>query len=169
MAAAFWMLSAPAAVADISRFAGEYSGSVDIVKPDGASAPRDMSVNIRETRKGFAVRWTSVTTKEDGRRKEKTYEIEFQPSGREGIYAAAMERNVFGHEVQMDPMEGDPYVWGRITGDTLTVFSMFIAPNGDYEMQQYDRTLVEGGLELTFTSHRNGRPTRQLSTFLKRH
>lgn len=169
LAAGLLMLAAiPGFAAGISQFTGEYSGSVDLVKEDGDTDPRDMSVVIREMKKGFTIKWTSTTEKDDGRRKTKTYEIEFRKTGRNGIYSAAMTRNVFGHSVPLDPMEGEPFVWGRITGDTLTVFSLFIHPNGDYEMQQYDRTLAEGGLNLVYSSRLNGEPRRQLSTFLKR-
>ncbi|KAE9628673.1 hypothetical protein [Parasedimentitalea maritima] len=162
------VLSGQSAIADISRFVGEYSGRAEVETRAGDTANRDMSVVIKETANGYAVLWTSTTEKEDGRRKTKSYEIEFQPTDRDGVYAAAMKRNVFGHTEQLDPMKGEPYVWSRITGDTLTVFSMFVAPNGDYEMQQYDRTLAEGGLQLDFNSHRNGIPTRFISTFLSR-
>lgn len=154
------------ALADISRFTGRYYGSVEIVKTDGDTDPRDMNVEIREMRKGFTLKWTSTTEKDDGRRKTKAYEIEFLPSGRDGVFSAAMTRNVFGHSVPLNPMEGEPFVWGRITGDTLTVFSLFIHPNGDYEMQQYDRTLAGGGLDLVYISRLNGEPQRRLRTFL---
>ncbi|KIC11421.1 hypothetical protein RA19_07575 [Leisingera sp. ANG-M1] len=156
------------ALADVARFAGEYTGSVDIVKADGDTDPRDMSVEIRETRKGFTLRWTATTEKDDGRKKTKSYEVEFVPSGRDGVFSAAMTRNVFGHAVPLNPMEGEPFVWGRLTNGTLTVFSLFIHPNGDYEMQQYDRTLAEGGLNLVYSSRLNGEPKRQLETFLAR-
>ncbi|UWQ34393.1 hypothetical protein K3555_07890 [Leisingera sp. M527] len=154
--------------AGISQFAGEYSGSVDVVKTDGDTDPRDMSVIIHEMKKGFTIKWTSTTEKDDGSKKTKTYEIEFQKSGRNGVYSAAMTRNVFGHAVPLNPMEGEPFVWGRLTGDTLTVFSLFIHPNGDYEMQQYDRTLADGGLDLVYISRLNGEPRRRLETFLAR-
>ena len=51
---------------------------------------------------------------------------------------------------------------------TLTVFSLYVAENGDYLMQQYDRTLADGGLELDFSLHRNGMPSRKVSSFLTR-
>ena len=161
-------LSGQIAFADMSRFVGEYSGRAEVETRAGDISLRDMSVVIRETKIGYSVTWTSTTEKSDGRRKVKSYQIEFQPTERDGVFSAAMKRNVFGHTEQLDPMKGEPYVWSRITGDTLTVFSMFVAPNGDYEMQQYDRTLVEGGLQLNFNSHRNGIPTRFISTFLSR-
>lgn len=168
MLCAVLLLLAQAARADIAPFVGSYTGSVEITHEDGESELRDMSVTIGKTKKGFTVKWRTVTVKKGGERKAKTYEISFVDSDRSGIFSAAMEQNVFGHSVQMDPMKGDPYVWSRIAGDTFTVFSMFIAPNGDYEMQQYDRTLVDGGLNLKYVVHRNGEPTRSLSTFLKR-
>jgi len=161
-------LTAQGAVADISRFVGEYVGRAEISTADGGTAPRDMNVVIREAGYGYSVAWTSTTQKDDGRRKVKSYEIEFQQTDRDGVFSAAMKRNVFGHTAQLDPMKGEPYVWSRITDDTLTVFSMFVAPNGDYEMQQYDRTLAEGGLQLDFSSNRNGQPSRVISTFLTR-
>ncbi|WP_264213370.1 hypothetical protein [Leisingera thetidis] len=154
------------ALADISRFAGKYTGSVEIVKDDGDTDPRDMSVEIRAMKKGFTIKWTATTEKDDGRRKTKAYEVEFLPSGRNGVFSAAMTRNVFGHSVPLNPMEGEPFVWGRITNGTLTVFSLFIHPNGDYEMQQYDRTLADGGLDLVYISRLNGKPRRELATFL---
>jgi len=161
-------LTGQAAFADVSRFVGNYSGTAEVETRAGDMASRDMSVVIRDTSNGYIVGWSSTTEKDDGRRKTKSYEIEFQPTDRVGVFSAAMKRNVFGHTEQLDPMKGEPYVWSRITGDTLTVFSMFVAPNGDYEMQQYDRTLAEGGLQLDFNSHRNGIPTRFISTFLSR-
>lgn len=164
----FLIFAPPAVAHDVSDFYGSYAGSVEVRGTDGTVETRDVSVEISEIRYGFQVRWRSVTEKENGRLKEKTYEVDFKPSDRSGIYAAAMQRNVFGHEVQQDPMKGEPYVWARLTGDTLTVFSLFITENGDYEMQQYDRSLTPDGLHLVFTSHRNGRPLRSVETELLR-
>lgn len=166
--AAYALAPFAALAADLSQFVGTYRGSVEVPRADGGADDRDMSVNIRLTKEGFLLGWTSTTEKQDGRRKTKTYQIEFHPSARDGVFSAAMKRNVFGHQVPLDPMAGEPFVWGRLTGETLTVFSLFIHPNGDYEMQQYDRTLAEGGLDLVYVARLNGEPRRQLSTFLRR-
>lgn len=159
---------ARASAHEISDFTGHYSGSAEVKQSDGTRDLRDLSVVISERTNGFEVQWSTVTEKEDGRRKEKSYTVEFIRSDRRGIFSAAMHRNVFGHEVQQDPMKGQPYVWARLTGDTLTVFSMFIHQNGDYEMQQYDRSLTEEGLTLVFQTHRNGQPVRQIEAELLR-
>lgn len=162
------LLTLPAHAASISKFVGEYTGTARVVSADGTRPHRNMNVVIKENKKGFTVQWTSTTIKPDGRVKEKSYSINFTPSDREGIYAAAMEQNLFGQSVQLDPMKGEPYVWGRISGDTLSVFSLFVDDTGGYEMQQYDRTLAEGGLQLEFSLSRNGEVLRTVSAFLKR-
>lgn len=168
MAAAL-LLAMPAAGADIAPFVGSYSGSAEIQRADGSTEPRDMSVEISARKKGgFRVAWTTVTHKPSGRSKTKSYEVEFLPTDREGIFSAAMEVNVFGHAVQLDPMKGEPYVWGRIRGDTLTVYSLHVDDEGGWEMQQFDRTLAEGGLQLQFTAVRDGETQRSVETFLKR-
>ncbi len=154
--------------ADITPFVGDYTGSAEVVDADGTATPRDMSVSIHETRQGFNVSWSTTTYKADGRIKDEKYSVDFQPSARSHVFSAAMKRNVFGHEVPLDPMAGEPFVWGRIEGDTLTVFSLFIDEHGGYELQQFDRTLAEGGLNLSFSRFRNGEKSRSVETFLKK-
>ena len=164
----FLLLTPLAALAeDITPFVGSYSGSAEFIE-DGETKQRDMSVRITETNEGFTVSWTSVTYKPDGRTKEKTHTVEFVPSPRENIYASAMKVNVFGKPEPLNPLQGEPYVWSRFDGTTLTVFSLFINEMGDYEMQEYHRTLVEGGLNLNFKRFNAGKQQRAIETFLKR-
>lgn len=166
----FWAIlaSLPAHAANIEPFVGSYVGSANVVYDDGTEAPRDMSVSIKKLKDGFNVSWTTTTHKADGRIKEQKFSIDFKESNRPDVFSAAMKRNVFGHEVPLDPMQGEPFVWGRIEGDTLTVFSLFIGETGDYELQQYDRTLAEGGLDLSFSRFRNGVKSRSVETFLEK-
>ncbi|MDA7964177.1 hypothetical protein [Ruegeria sp.] len=168
--AMLWLaaLSMQAVAAGIDAFFGDYVGSANVVDADGTETPRDMSVSIHETKDGFNVSWTTTTYKLDGRVKDEKFSVDFQPSVRPDVYSAAMKRNVFGHEVQLDPMKGEPFVWGRIEGDTLTVFSLFIDANGGYELQQFDRTLADGGLDLSFSRFRNGVKSRSVETFLQK-
>ena len=156
-----------AAAAEISDFVGSYLGHAEI--SSGADVhQRDLSVEISETKGGFQVDWTTVTYRADGRVKEAAYSINFVPSDRDDVFAAAMRKNMFGHEVQMDPMKGEPYVWARIIDDTMTVFSLFVDDEGGYEIQEFNRTLAEEGLELDFLSVRNGAVRRRIETMLTR-
>lgn len=163
-----FILFAQMSLADASAFVGNYSGSADVVSADGSSHKRDMSVEISLTDDGFNVSWTSVSYKSDGRVKERSYSIDFIPTDRPQVFAAAQKKDVFGHLVQLDPMKGEPFIWARIIADTMTVYSLFVNEDGGYEMQQYDRTLTEGGLQLEFSRVRDGQHKKSVSTLLTR-
>ena len=139
----------------ISAFIGEYEGR-SISSTEGGLSKRDLSVSIQSKGKGFTLKWTTVTHKADGTTKTKSYDIDFRPSGRQSIFASAMRRDKFGGAVPLDPLRGDPYVWARIHGATLTVHALLITEDGSYEMQTYDRTLSETGLDLSFLRIRGG-------------
>ncbi len=156
------------AQAPLEAFLGDFAGSAEVETYDGQTAHRDMSVAILPGDDGgFLLKW-STTTWREGRGKQKSYAIEFKATDRSGVFAAGMRRNVFGHAVPLDPMKGEPYVWARIEGETLTVFSLFVQAAGGYEMQQFDRTLASGGLKLEFKRSGTGIPTRTIPTFLER-
>jgi len=161
------LAAAQASAADFEQFVGSYHGSAQ-VDSGGTSQKRDMSVTITSAGKGFEVNWKSISHRADGRVKEKEYAINFLPTPRDGIYASAMGVDVFGNPTPLDPMKGDPYVWGRIAGDTLTVFSLLIDQNGGYEMQEYNRTLAAGGLDLDYQRIRNGEKLKRIRVFLKK-
>lgn len=169
MIAGLFFMLAGASLANgsvIKAFEGTYSGSAEVNYADGTTANRDMSVKISQTKEGFEVAWSTTSIRANGTINEKDYLIEFVPSDRAGVFSAAMERNVFGHEVQLNPMKGEPFVWARVKDATLSVFSLFVDEAGDYELQQFDRTLIDGGLQLEFRAVRNGAVTRSVDTFL---
>ena len=151
----------------IDRFVGSYAGQAEFVEA-GESRKRDMSTVIEKTKEAFRITWTSVTYKSDGRTKSKTYTIDFVPSQRDNIYQAAMKSNLFGKAVPLDPLAGEPFVWARLEGDTFSVYSLFINEIGEYEIQEFHRTLVEGGLDLVFQRVRDGEAEREIRTKLLR-
>ena len=161
------LVASAAQAQSITPFVGNYIGTAE-VEIDGTVKQRDLSVRIEEDDPGFSVEWSTVTYRDDGGSKAKSYSVSFLPSDREGIFGAAMKNNVFGKAVPLDPMKGEPYVWGRIEGETLTVYSLHVHDRGGYDLQQFDRTLAEGGLQLDFKSVRNGEVWREISAFLKR-
>lgn len=159
--------SSGSSAAEIDPFIGSYTGSAN-VESDGETSLRDMNVIIAATRNGYEVTWTTITHKTEGQIKEKQYSIEFLLTSREGIFSSAMKSNLFGNKIPLNPMEGDPYVWSRITGKTFTVFALHIAEDGGYEMQEYNRTLISGGLDLEYQRIRNGVRLRSIKAFLKK-
>ena len=161
------LLPALAFAAPIGAFVGSYVGETDGTL-DGETAPRDLSTTIALTEDGFSVTWTSVVYRRDGRRTEKTYTIEFLPSQRDGIYGSAMKVNVFGKQVPLDPLQGEPFVWARLEDDTLSVFSLIITEDGEYHLQEYHRTLADGGLELLFRRLTRGEQQREVRAYLEK-
>ena len=161
-----WAL--PGQAVQIKDFDGTYSGRAKVEDAAGEMSVRDLTVEIASRGDSFTLTWTTVSYRLDGRVKESSYTIDFVPSERDSVFAAAMGKNVFGHSVQLDPMKGDPYVWGHLDGATLTVYSMFIGDHGGYEIQEYRRTLVEGGLELELKRFRNGTQLKTVEAFLAR-
>jgi hypothetical protein len=141
--------------APIEAFYGTYEGKASSDEKRDSSV-RDISVSIQPHDRGFTVGWS--TTKAGGN--VKSYSIDFETTRRPEIYGSAMRRNKFGDSVPLDPLDGDPYVWARITGRTLTVYALIITPEGSYEMQVYHRTLSEKGLDLEFYRYLEGKPVR---------
>lgn len=155
------------ATAEIDPFIGNYTGSAN-VESGGETGLRDMNVDIAATKDGYEVTWTTIAHKADGQIKEKQYNIQFLATPRDGIFTSAMRSDVFGNQIPLNPMEGVPYVWSRITGTTFTVYALHIAEDGGYEMQEYNRTLRSGGLDLDYHRIRNGEKLKSIKAFLKK-
>ena len=149
------------------KFMGEYEGEGSSVT-EPSLRKRDLKVTISPTEDGFQVAWVSVTRRASGKIKRSAYAINFKPSKRDHIYSAAMRTDMFGNQVPLDPMRGDPYVWARIDGDTLFVYQMLINEKGGYEMQVYERTFTATGLDLTYSRVRDGEVLRTITGKLKR-
>ena len=156
-------LAGPAMAADaIEAFYGTYVGQA-VLEKNGEVSKRDLNVVIKPFRKGFTVEWTTVSQKKGGETKRASYNINFRPTKRDGIYESAMKINKFGKGVPLDPIKGDPYVWARLENKTLTVYAMIITDEGGFEMQTYVRTLTSDGMKLEFSRVRDGVPLRKIS------
>lgn len=161
------LFAGPLLAATIDQFEGSYEGTAEF-EYEGEVQRRDMSTEISMTKDGFMVSWTSVSYKNDGRAKAKTYRIEFVPSGRDDIYKSAMAKNLFGKATPLDPLAGEPFVWARLEDETLTVFSLYIDELGEYEVQEFHRTLIDGGLDLVFRRIDSKAIVKEIRTVLRR-
>ncbi len=143
---------APPPAVGIEAFFGSYEGR-GTGSTDDHATDRDLAVTIGPAADGgFVVSWsTAVRGEVGGSEKRKAYSIGFQPTQRPGVYSSAMRANVFGEKVPMDPFKGDPFVWARLSGTTLSVYALIILDDGGYDLQIYDRTLTPEGLDLAFS------------------
>ena len=151
----------------IEEFFGKYVGRTVSAVGEGLSQ-RDLNVEIKKHKNGFTLDWSTVSRRDDGTTRSKSYSINFVPTKREGIFGSAMRNNVFGGAEPLDPLKGDPYVWAGIRGDTLIVHAMLITDDGGYEMQVYERTLTPEGLFLKFWRNRDGVQSRYVTGTLTR-
>lgn len=164
----FAWAAGPARARDvIEPFYGQYLGKTS-GKCDPKAAPRNLDVIIRPYKRGFTVEWTTTIHKPSGKIKQANFSINFKSMGRGGLYRSAMRVNAFGQEVPHDPLKGAPYIWGVLSGKVLTVHSLMIFANGDYEIQTYKRSLTQGGMDVVFSRIHNGERQRNLCASLKR-
>ena len=63
---------------------------------------------------------------------------------------------------------GEPFIWARIVGPTLSVYAMFVTNVGGHDMQIYERTLTEVGIQLKIQRLRDETPYRVVTGTLKK-
>lgn len=161
------LVSRTSLASEIDPFVGSYSGTAE-VENGGDVVRRNMSVDIARTEEGFDLSWVTITHKPNGKTKEKQYNIEFVKASRPGVFSSGMKLDLFGNRVPLNPISGDPYVWGHISGKTITIYALNIIEDGGYEMQEYRRTLSAGGLDLEYIRIRNGEKLKSIRSFLKK-
>ena len=66
------------------------------------------------------------------------------------IFILAPKGGMFTRAELPNPLEGEPMRWASLHDDTLTIYSLGIAPQGGAELQIYHRTLTEGGMTTDF-------------------
>ncbi|MEX2615938.1 MAG: hypothetical protein WD767_07570 [Alphaproteobacteria bacterium] len=165
----FALVGGAAAAADrpIKDFYGEYVGR-SLSGHGGDLEERDINVIVSAEKRGFNVSWSTISAREGGELTRKSYSISFRRTNRENIYQSAMRTDVFGNEVPNNPMQGDPYVWARIAGDTLSVYALIVTDSGSYDMQVYHRTLTPDGMKLRFSRTVEGEEKKIITGELKR-
>lgn len=156
--------SPPAA---IEPFLGRFEGRT-ITGGDDETTSRDLTVFIQPDGDRFRIEWTTVTRQSDGEVKRKTYSIGFEKTQRPKIFRSTMRTDMFGHQVPLDPLKGDPYVWCRIVGPVLTLYSLQITDDGGYDLQTYERTVEGDRMSLRFRRLREGEPPKELTASLER-
>ena len=153
--------------ASFERFFGRYQGESTLI-PEGEVSKRNISVAIKPAKKGFVVEWEAEISKIDGRSKHKGLSITFIPTNRKNIYKSAMRRDVFGHAAPTNPLKGDPFIWARIAGDTLTVYVIRVTESGEQDLRIYKRSLTPQGMESELVRFHDLEPIKRISGVLKK-
>ncbi|MDH3670399.1 MAG: hypothetical protein OES46_04470 [Gammaproteobacteria bacterium] len=89
-------------------------------------------------------------------------------TSRKNIFKSAMRRDLLGHAVPMNPLKGNPFVWARTAGDTLTVYVMRVTESGAQDLQIYKRWLTPQGMESEFGRFHDSEPITRISGVLEK-
>ena len=103
---------------------------------------------------GFSIEWSTLKMKGDdipSQADTKTYVETFRGTDKPTVFR--------------DVTSGDPNLfqdaaWATINGDTLSVVQVSVAPDGNYFVTHYDRTLTPQGMDVRFTRFENSRIVR---------
>jgi hypothetical protein len=165
------MLAAPegAGAATLEPLFGTYVGVAkveDIAKGDVRQ--RDMDIVIEPYRQGgFRIQWVNVSLV-DGKRaapgvERRVQTVLFEPAPDRGFFMEAAESNPFREREVTRPMRGDPVRWASLDDQGLHVYSFVVLEDGRYELQVYDRTLTDIGLDIKFQRIVDGAVVRQIT------
>jgi hypothetical protein len=153
----------PSAAADrkIADFFGAYLGhgsEEPVAGPDHAETHRQTrfsQVIIKPAAEnGFTIEWSTLKLKGDdipAKADTKTHVETFRATDKPGVF-----RDVTPPE----PGLLQDTAWAVINGDTLSIVRVAVAPDGNYFVTHYDRTLSAEGLETRFTRFENSRVVR---------
>lgn len=147
----------------LRKFFGTFRGSGVEENEDSLyfrTTVRDFDVTIQSDGQGFRVEWVTVTRRgdlSDPKIKRKSQSMLFVPSNRPGLWESSPQGN---------PFAGEQLAWAQVEENTLRINMLTLTENGNYELQQWLRTLTGSGMTLTYTRLRDGEPVRTVYGFL---
>jgi hypothetical protein len=163
---------APAAIAatSLEPFFGSYVGIAEVkdLRADGTVRQRDMDIVIEPYKEGgFKIHWVNVSLV-DGKRavpgvERRVQTVLFEPAEDRGFFVEVVESSPFRERGEMLPMRGDPVRWASLDDQGLHVYSFMVLEDGRYELQAYDRTLTDIGLDIRFQRIVDGALVREIT------
>ncbi|MEZ5668845.1 MAG: hypothetical protein R3F55_15655 [Alphaproteobacteria bacterium] len=141
-------------------FLGTYVGRAEAgTNAAGEPEIRDIDVTITSTDHGFRIE--SITVNHHGDRlspdvRRRSSVMSFVESDIDGVYRRDFQRDVFATRGETNMVAGDALQWARIADGVLLVYSFVLEDDGYYELAVFRRALNDSGLDLTFSSERDG-------------
>jgi hypothetical protein len=164
--------AAPAAAgaANLEPFFGSYVGEAEVKNfGDGGDVrQRDMDIVIEPYKEGgFKIHWVNVSLV-DGKRavpgvERQVQTVLFEPAEERDFFVEVAESNPFRERGETLPMRGDPVRWASLDEQGLHVYSFMVLEDGRYELQVYDRTLTDIGLDIRFQRIVDGALVREIT------
>jgi hypothetical protein len=148
-----------------AAFHGDWQGK-ELTVAEGSTASEataeDLNVRIAPDGSGFRMTWTALSREASGKPlTRRPVEARFAPSDRPGVFVLDPEQSsllagLFGDPATSNPLEGEPLLWARLEGQTLSVYGLVVTPEGGFDLYQHARTLTDDGMTVRHT-HRTER------------
>jgi hypothetical protein len=155
--------------ASLEPFFGSYVGVAEVSNlQTGDLRERDMDIVIEPYKEGgFKIHWINVTLV-DGERavpgvERRVQTVLFQPAEDHDFFVEVQADNPFRERAETRPMRGDPVRWASLDDQGLHVYSFVVLEDGRYELQVYDRTLTDIGLDIRFQRIVDGEVLRRIT------
>jgi hypothetical protein len=160
---------APASwAASLEPFFGTYVGVAEVSNlRTGEVRERDMDIVIEPYREnGFKIHWVNVTLV-DGERavpgvERRVQTVLFEPAEDRGFFVEVQQDNPFRERAETRPMRGDPVRWASLDDQGLHVYAFLVLEDGRYELQVYDRSLTDIGVDIRFQRIVDGAVVRRI-------
>lgn len=143
-----------------ASFHGDWQGEKLTIEEGGNGlgvAAEDLGVRIEPDGSGFRMHWTALSHEgAGGPLTRREVEARFVPAGRPGVFAFDPERSsillrLFGNPSTNNPLEGEPLLWARFDGESLSVYGLEINAEGGFDLYQHVRTLTGEGMTARHT------------------
>ena len=158
-----------ASAASLEPFFGTYVGVAEVDDlASGEVRQRDMDIVIEPYKDGgFKIQWINVTLV-DGKRaapgvERRVQTVLFEPAEDRDFFVEVQENNPFRERGETLPMRGDPVRWASLDDQGLHVYAFVVLEDGRYELQIYDRTLTDIGIDIRFQRVVDGEAMRRIS------
>lgn len=124
----------------------------------------DLNVRIGRDGDGFKMHWTALD-RGDSHQVLARHPVEarFTPTDRPGVFAfqpqqSSLLLSLFGDPETNNPLKGEPLLWARVEGETLSIYGLAIGPDGNFDLYQHVRTLTGEGMFATQTHRTEHEP-----------
>jgi hypothetical protein len=143
-----------------ASFHGDWQGKELTVAEGSADldvTAKDLSVRIEPDDGGFRMSWTALSrNRADGALARDPLEARFEPGERPGVFVFDSEESslllgLFGDPSTSNPLEGEPLLWARLNGKTLSVYGLTVNADGGFDLYQHVRTLRDAGMTARYT------------------
>jgi len=153
----------------VGKFFGAYEGSGTW---GTGMPPREMSVVIRPSEKGFNVSWNSKKLSRGKIDKSKSHSIDFLKTAKDSVFVSKDHKGRTDIPMARDPLAGpmpqEPLIWARVDENRLSLYAFRRTADGEADVQAYHRTLNGDKMKLHFIRYLDGRPVKQTKGKLKR-